>query len=666
MSLLDDIRQRISNAILPSGKRLQRPYQSYSGYRQVASIPQGNELAMSLRGTVFACLQHRANALSAIQFNTFKEHNFTKSELGNDNWAAHLIANPNPYFTRSQVFSFIENWLSINGNCFIWTPTIGYKVPLQMWVLNPTRVRVIMGGDNFVQGYTYQSVSDGLIPIPENEVIHLARVHPAARPDEIVGMNMFGVGLVTAALDYANIDVEVSEYLHRLFANNAVPPLIATFPERFDIEEWQKLKSSWNEELPDYKLRALLGGGMQLQLPPKSELGINYDSVSKDTRAQIAQVFGVPPGMLTGEFQNRATAEVQFAIFRQNTIDPEAIYIAEEFTRHFRRFEEDILIEPTPYAYADPEMDMRKEEFELKWGIKTINDARKERGYDAVEGGNVPLIGSGLVPLSISVEPKPIASAPQLANRSFATNKRAKLPLITADSKDAFWRDYDLLTEKSSVKIDNVVQEIIKQLKEETLSNIDKGYISLTNLEVSDKDYQKFSELVEKACLNVQNELLKSFDLKEQDLTGEVGDQIKRLAEESAIKIRESVDFMKAELVQVIEKNANMTKDELKEKLLTKFDQLSEGRARTIANTTSANVTSGMQHAVYKDLGFKMMWLTQRDGLVRPAHRQADGMMQGADGYFTVGGEKTTRPLGEGLSASNSVNCRCQLFPVEV
>lgn len=662
MSIIDDIRLRISNAILPSAKRMQRPFTSYSGYRQTTSIPTGNELALSLRGTVFACLQHRANALSAIQFHTYKEQNFSKSELGADNWAARLIANPNPYFTRSQVFSFVENWLSINGNCFIWTPTLGYKVPLQMWVLNPTRVRVVMGGDNFVQGYTYQSVNDGVIPIPENEVIHLARVHPASRPDEIVGMNIFGVGLVTAALDYANIDVEVSDYLHRLFANNAVPPLIATFPERYDAEEWQKLKAAWNEELPDYKLRALLGGGMQLQLPPKSELGISYDSVSKDTRAQIAQVFGVPPGMLTGEFQNRATADVQFAIFRQNTIDPEAIYIAEEFTRHFRRFEEDILIESEPYAYADPELDMKKEEFELKWGIKTINDARKQRGYDLVSGGDVAFIGSGLVPLDLSVTPKP--AAPSI-NRNLKLRQRAKMPIITADSKDQFWRSYDELTENSSLKIDNVVKQIVAQLKQDVLKNIDEGLLSIGNIDVSDKDYEKFNALVEKACLNVQNELLKSFDLGEQDLTGDVGDQIKALATESANKIRESVDFMKAEIVQVIENNAGDTKQELKEKLQTKFTQLSEGRAKTIANTTAANVTSGMQHAVYKDLGFKMMWLTQRDGLVRPAHREADGQMQGADGYFTVGGEKTVRPLGSGLSAGNSINCRCQLFPVE-
>jgi HK97 family phage portal protein len=672
MSLLDDIRQRISNAILPSGKRLQRPYQSYSGYRQVASIPQGNELAMSLRGTVFACLQHRANALSAIQFNTFKEHNFTKSELGNDNWAAHLIANPNPYFTRSQVFSFIENWLSINGNCFIWTPTIGYKVPLQMWVLNPTRVRVIMGGDNFVQGYTYQSISDGLIPIPENEVIHLARVHPAARPDEIVGMNMFGVGLVTAALDYANIDVEVSEYLHRLFANNAVPPLIATFPERFDIEEWHKLKSSWNEELPDYKLRALLGGGMQLQLPPKSELGINYDSVSKDTRAQIAQVFGVPPGMLTGEFQNRATAEVQFAIFRQNTIDPEAIYIAEEFTRHFRRFEEDILIEPVPYAYADPEMDMRKEEFELKWGIKTINDARKERGYDAVEGGNVPLIGSGLVPLSISTEPKPIAPVPKLANRS--------LNLVTANAKDLFWRNYDTLTTATENELKIVVSGMVNTLENQAFDIVRNEGISATTLDVTNEQLDLFDATVQEACDRVQQRLLIDLGLGIEDLTSQTGQEITALVNENSAKISDSIGVIRSEVQATLTANASKSSAELREILKQQFASLKTSRVNMIANTTAANVTSGMQYSVYKGQGYKMVWLTQRDGRVRPSHAAMEGQTQGEDGYFDVitekkdkdGNiiattvEKAPRPLGEGLSASNAVNCRCQLFPVEV
>lgn len=676
MSLLDQLRERIAAAVAP--RRNDRPYIRSGGSRNIGATQTGGELAASLRGTVFACLQHRANALTGVKFDSFAEKNFKREELGRGHWTNELLSNPNPYFTRSQVFSYIENWLSINGNAFIWTPTNGYRVPLQMWVLNPTRMRVIKGENNFIDGYVYQSAQEGNIAIPEKEVIHLAKIHPAARPEEIIGMNIFGVGLVSAALEYAHIDREVSAYLARLFENNTVPPLVATFPERFDADEWHKLKAAWNEELPDYKLRALLGGGMQLQLPPKGELSIGYEAVSKDTRAQIAQVFGVPPGMLDGSFQNRATAEVQWAIFRQNTIDPEALYIAEEFTRHFRRWEEDVLIEAQPYEYADPDADMRKEEFELKWGLKTINEARADRGYDPIKDGNTPLIAGGYAPLQSVVNPAPVPVVPRKLERGYNVVNRAKLPLITAESKDLFWRNYDGLTTIASNNITPIVEQMIESIQDQVFEQIESGAISMSDVTVSLDELVDFEEAIFEACETVKQELLIQFSLGSEDLSGAVGQEIQALTTESANKIRESIGVIKEEVQKTLIANSSKTKDELFDVLKTQFTSLKTSRARMIANTTAANVTSGMQHTVYKDLGFKMMWLTQRDSKVRPSHARLDGSFQDGKGKFTVENqeedtegniistfETTDRPLGRGLSASNAINCRCQLFPVE-
>ncbi len=676
MSLLDQLRDRIAAAVAP--RKNDRPYIRSGGGRNIGATQVGNELSASLRGTVFACLQHRANALTGVKFESYLEKNWEREELGRGHWTNELLSNPNPYFTRSQVFSYIENWLSINGNAFIWTPTNGYRVPLQMWVLNPTRMRVIKGDNNFIDGYVYQSAQEGNIAIPEKEVIHLAKIHPAARPEEIIGMNIFGVGLVSAALEYANIDQEVSAYLARLFENNTVPPLIATFPERFDADEWHKLKAAWNEELPDYKLRALLGGGMQLQLPPKGELSISYDSVSRDTRAQIAQVFGVPPGMLDGSFQNRATAEVQFAIFRQNTIDPEALYIAEEFTRHFRRWEEDVLIEAQPYTYEDPALDMQKEEFELKWGLKTINEARANRGYDKIKDGDIPLIAGGYMPLQSVANPAPVPMVPRKLQRAYGIQNRAKLPLITAESKDLFWRNYDGLTTIASDNVNAVVEQMIATIQDQVFEQIESGAISMTDVEVSLDELVDFEEAIFEACETVKQELLTQFSLGAEDLSGAVGQEIQAITTESANKIRESIGVIKEEVQKTIVANSSKTKDELFEILTNQFTSLKTSRARTIANTTAANVTSGMQHTVYKDLGFKMMWLTQRDSKVRPSHARLDGSFQDAKGKFAVETESkaadgntittietTERPLGRGLSASNAINCRCQLFPVQ-
>ena len=676
MSLLDQLRERIAAAVAP--RKNDRPYIRSGGGRNIGATQTGGELSASLRGTVFACLQHRANALSGVKFDSYAEKNWEREELGRGHWTNELLSNPNPYFTRSQVFSYIENWLSINGNAFIWTPTNGFRVPLQMWVLNPTRMRVVKGDNNFIDGYVYQSAQEGNIAIPEKEVIHLAKIHPGARPEEIIGMNIFGVGLVSAALEYAHIDHEVSAYLARLFENNTVPPLIATFPERFDADEWHKLKAAWNEELPDYKLRALLGGGMQLQLPPKGELSIGYDAVSKDTRAQIAQVFGVPPGMLDGSFQNRATAEVQWAIFRQNTIDPEALYIAEEFTRHFRRWEENVLIEAQPYTYEDPALDMQKEEFELKWGLKTINEARTDRGYDKIKDGDTPLIAQGFVPLQSVANPAPVPMVPRKLERAYGIQNRAKLPLITAESKDLFWRNYDGLTTIASNNITPIVEQMIETIQDQVFEQIETGAISMSDVTVSLDELVDFEEAIFEACETVKQELLTQFSLGAEDLSGSVGQEIQALTTESANKIRDSIGVIKEDVQKTLIANSSKTKDELFDVLKTQFTSLKTSRARMIANTTAANVTSGMQHTVYKDLGFKMMWLTQRDSKVRPSHARLDGSFQDGKGQFTVENqeedtegnittttETTDRPLGRGLSASNAINCRCQLFPVE-
>lgn len=685
MSLLDDLRNKIADAILPSQKRGLLPYERGGSQRNIGSVSAGNELDASIRGTVFACLQHRANALSATKFNIYKEQNFERSELGADHWAARLLSNPNPYFVRSQIYSYIENWLSINGNAFIWTPTNGYHVPLQMWVLNPTRVRIIKGSDKFIDGYVYQSAQDGNIAIPEKEMIHLARIHPAARPEEIVGMNILGVGLVTAALEYANIDREVSNYLQRLFRNNTVPPLIAEHPDTVDMETWVKIRDGWNEALPDFKLRALLHGGMKLNVPPKGEMTIGYDAVSKDTRSQIAQVFGVPPGMLTGEFQNKATAEVQFSIFRQNTIDPEALYIAEELTRHFRRFEDDVLIEAEPYLLRDVDAELKQEEFELRWGIKTINDARAERGFETITGGDVPLIAGGFVPLSDAITPVPKPSAPQLTAKAPQMPVTARsFPYNTNEARAEFWRNYDGLTTKNQIDITAVVSRAINEVETQVLSNIDAGQYTMFDVAISEKTTERINAACNDAVKRTAEQLAKDLEGNAVPLTGPYGQSIAELGTQTAAKIEESLNVITEDVRKVITANAQKDKNELRAILTERFKSVySESRLKAIANTTAASVTSGSQLATYKRLGYNYIWLTEQDGRVRPSHALMEGRVVGSDGYFEVpivkitknpdgseqeqiiGYERTERPLGDGLSASGAVNCRCQLFPVK-
>ena len=478
MSLYNNILERVK--YIAGGvaeKRNKSPIAYLNDGRGMTSQSSGNELTVSAYGTSFRMFANEGEWIDVSEYGIVQGIELGKKELANSHWINRLLSNPNPYFTTSQIMKGISNWYDVNGNVFLWTPTMGHDVPLQIWVLNPTRMRVVRGGENFIKKYVYQSANDGAFEIPENEICHIANLFPTStKPDELIGMNIFGRGLVSAVLPYAQIDNEVSKYLQRLFENNAVPPLVVTSSENVDAELWQSLKEQWNEALPNYKLRALLSGGLNMSLPPEMQIGISYDSVSKDVRSQIAQVFGVPSGMLTGEFQNRATAEVQYAVFRQQTIDPVAIYIAEELTRHFRRFENDVLIQAEPYEFHDVESQIKQEEFELKYGIKTINDSRRERGYDEIAGGDVAMVINGLIPIDTIVNmPKSVSVQPRALQGANMSIVPRSFPIQTADARAEHWRQYDEMSQGISGKLGIIVKSFVNEFNAETMDAIDKG-----------------------------------------------------------------------------------------------------------------------------------------------------------------------------------------------
>ena len=673
-----------------ASRRQKAPIAHVNSGRGMTSIQSGNELQVSAIGTVYSCLQLRANGLTSVDFNAYKELNWEKQELSNAHWVNRLLSNPNPFFTHSQIFKAVQNWHDVNGNAFIWTPRMGYEYPLQMWVLNPTRMRVVVGGDNFIQEYIYQSANNGAFRIDEKEIIHLANLFPSStKPDELIGMNIFGKSLVSAVLPYANIDNEVSEYLQRLFVNDAVPPIIATSPDRVDGEFWDSLKNKWNESLPNYQLKALLDGGMQLALPPDAQIQTSYDSVSKDVRAQISQVFGVPSGLLTGEFQNRATAEVQYAVFRQQTIDPVAKYIAEELTRHFRRFEDDILIEAEPYDFTDTDQQIKKEEFELKYGIKTINDARRERGYDTIKDGDVPMIAGGLIPVNTVVSPPQLPSVQPRAFQGAKSGIVLRLfPMQTAEAKAEYWNQYDAVAEKIAVKLQSVIQELMASNGEGMIQDVLQG-LDIQSMPLTQAQIDEISNLVDSAYLQVTEELTKDFGIMPSDLSGEFGQAMSQMAYDTNALIVASVEggneeitlSMKKEIMQLTADNADLNDKQLSELLTAKYTKLSASRSRTIARTTATSVTTGSQMLVFKDVGAQYIWMTERDSRVRPSHARMDGKKTNNAGFFEVdstymqdGAQITEKILvdrpvgndagGKPIPAREAVNCRCYLFPI--
>ena len=592
-------------------------------------------------------LTKRAEALAASEFAVKKQG----LDADGTNWLYQLLDKPNPIYTRSQVYKLVQNWLDVAGNAYIWTPTNGGSVPVQMWVLDASRTQVEIG-ETGVEVFKTFINGRGYIEIPGSDVIHLANLRALqTNVHNISSMPIFGHSLVAAALDYAGVDYQVSEYLQRYFYNDAMPPLIASSPEDIDPNDWANYKARWNQQLPNYKLRAALSGGMNLVLPPKSELGLTYSDISRDTRIQIAQVFGIPPGMLSGDFQNRATSEVQYAIFRQQTIYPIASYFAEELTRHFSKWDSGLAVEAKPFVFNDAE-EMRKiEEHELRNGIKTINEARADRGLHPIPGGDVPLIASGFVALKTVAEPAPVVSL-----------KKTRAVNFTEEEKRAFYRSMDNVNLGNEKLLAFELNGILEELEQEFVNQIENGGQLAFNL-----DRDKVADIVDEVIKSSVSAVAADLKIPGSQLEGDFGQGLKELAYTMESRIFESVGGITDDIRQVIAENANQSKATIMAALRKAFDGMTNSRIKAIAQTSSNYITTNVQTQVYSRYGFKYSWLTKRDGRVRDAHKELDGRYPDATGFFTMpSGHRTKHPCGAGLDAAEAVNCRCVLFPEKV
>jgi hypothetical protein len=239
----------------------------------------------------------------------------------------------------------------------------------------------------------------------------------------------------------------------------------------------------------------------------------------------------------------------------------------------------------------------------------------------------------------------------------------AELEYTKANMRDYFWRKYDGLTSKNSNLIKKTVDTAFRELQNEILERVGNGATELNDVLIKNEDIAKYQAAVQESCERVKRELAKELGVEPNEVPPAVNNYIATVTQESASKISESIGAIKSEVEVELAKLAGEDSTVIRKALTAKFDTLLPARAKTIANTTAANATSAVQYTMYRENGFKSVWLTQRDGAVRPAHLAVDGQYPNESGYFLVGGEQTTRPLGGGLSARNAVNCRCQLFP---
>jgi hypothetical protein len=264
-------------------------------------------------------------------------------------------------------------------------------------------------------------------------------------------------------------------------------------------------------------------------------------------------------------------------------------------------------------------------------------------------------------PLEPIVEPiVAIASQPV---KAISKKKSINYPNPSVESKNIYWETKNRLMDFSQKQFESILNNVIDDIGKRTKEVVRNGGNFIGDGNIKNEDLRIYNE----ELLTTQDAFRKQIGRELRINTNDLSENAFRKLNTDGLKTQnelvKSLNKMLIKTDKVLQKNSDKSLDDKLAIVDKQIQTFRNTNAKSITNYTSSNLMTSTQKIVFDDKKIKYTWLSQRDGDVRPAHVVADGQVADASGMFTVGGEKTDRPCGSGLSAANSVNCRCVLFP---
>jgi phage portal protein BeeE len=311
-----------------------------------------------------------------------------------------------------QLLLYTTMSLDICGNAY-WWPSIGaYSLPDEIWALPPHLVQPVFASGNLVPDrYTF-----GGRDYAREELIRFRRL--SAR-------NPYGQGYgpEQASIEYARLEDTFVSMQDNALSNAPRPSVVISHKDpkgAFGPAERVRLDHSVNA-----KARAGNAGRALIVDGAADVKTLKYDRVDTGVREisdydleRIANCLDVPVSMLRTEDVNRANAEAGLEQHGRNAVEPRCKLIASGLTGFTRRLDpkgvrgyDRLFWAFDPVVAADKQAEGELHKTYVAMGLPP-NVALTEAGYDAVEGGDVSLIPSTLVPLEQAVRPpEPVPAA---------------------------------------------------------------------------------------------------------------------------------------------------------------------------------------------------------------------------------------------------------------
>ncbi len=350
------------------------------------------------RGWVYGCVQAIADRTAGLGYRMVRRD----VELDRHPFLD-LIRQPNPLQGWHDLLHSTASILKLCGNhyWFVERSRANGK-PVAIWPLTPESMSVLVleetqpGGD----GWRPQYLWNGQNILAEN-LLHIKLPNPA---------NFWvGASPIEAAAYAHDASIYSQIYQKNFFLNNARPDFIVILPPNQVANEetaqrvW-RLVADRHQGLEKAHKPLVVGNGTSIQPLQVSQADQKYLDAMNATRDLIHAIYCVPlakRGLVADS--NRANADAADYTFNRDCIEPFAQLLASAFTSLSQRlFRDDAVFEFDSCVEKDLEAERAQEAHDIEYGLCSRNEIRERRGLPPMEGGDVILIKTGLIPADLA------------------------------------------------------------------------------------------------------------------------------------------------------------------------------------------------------------------------------------------------------------------------
>lgn len=573
-----------------------------------------------------------------------------------------LLTNPNKLFTGSQFWSLHQKYKDLTGSAYILLENkreiFEAKSITSMHLLRPDKCKPNFNDDGTLLNVEYQKF-DG-----SKEIYETDRIIYSFRPDPKKPLE--GISLLKAGARAIDTEQQISEYHANILKNAGKVEGVFKFKtDRLTPTQLKEIKESYEKELAGARKAGrpmFLGGDAEytrLGLTPDE---LSYLEAKKMSLNDIVILTGVPKALLGSiddvKFSN---AEQSLRIFLSETIRPELKNLTDVLNE--KLFPGDVkldFIDPTPENREELRKDL--ETANIVHAL-TVNEYREALGYDSIEGGDKIYATFNIAPL---------ATEQTQPNKSVKTKegKEFNHPLKDVDNRRAY--------EKAELKRKQAGEKLFKKeldkyldgQKKRIVGELEKGFTKDIIDEIFNLELEV--SLAKESLIPIITQLFEEAGESGFNLGDTSG--AFRVTPDIRSSIESRMDFFSRSMNKTtfnelkndfqVSVNAGEGRKQLIRRLSNRYEDISKGRANTIARTETLVAVEQGKNEGYKQAGIPIkIWVATFQN-TRDTHASMDGQEVPVDQAFQSPSGASLRFPGDsglGASASETVNCQCSI-----